>query len=192
MTCISCLCFMLSSLCCHVYVSPCFLILFLCSVCLVLLFPCDVVMFICVSCFPSCVFSLCVSFSQCHLCSFPSLHIRLDVFHVFAQVMFMFLVFHHSYLHVPAQDHVSDCFCHLIGYYSFRETKKGSWYIQALCEMLRKYGSSLEFTELLTLVNRKVSMRNVPKSCDPQLVGKKQMPCFASMLTKKLYFRLKK
>ncbi|XP_042083644.1 caspase-6 isoform X2 [Haplochromis burtoni] len=78
------------------------------------------------------------------------------------------------------------------GYYSFRETKKGSWYIQALCEMLRKYGSSLEFTELLTLVNRKVSMRNVPKSCDPQLVGKKQMPCFASMLTKKLYFRPKK
>uniref|UniRef100_A0A3Q2VPJ0 Caspase-6 n=1 Tax=Haplochromis burtoni TaxID=8153 RepID=A0A3Q2VPJ0_HAPBU len=71
-------------------------------------------------------------------------------------------------------------------------TKKGSWYIQALCEMLRKYGSSLEFTELLTLVNRKVSMRNVPKSCDPQLVGKKQMPCFASMLTKKLYFRPKK
>uniref|UniRef100_A0AAX7UFD6 Caspase-6 n=1 Tax=Astatotilapia calliptera TaxID=8154 RepID=A0AAX7UFD6_ASTCA len=61
------------------------------------------------------------------------------------------------------------------GYYSFRETKKGSWYIQALCEMLRKYGNSLEFTELLTLVNRKVSMRN-------------QMPCFASMLTKKLYF----
>uniref|UniRef100_A0A3Q4HGM4 Caspase-6 n=1 Tax=Neolamprologus brichardi TaxID=32507 RepID=A0A3Q4HGM4_NEOBR len=74
------------------------------------------------------------------------------------------------------------------GYYSFRETKKGSWYIQALCEMLRKYDNSLEFTELLTLVNRKVSMRNVPKSCDTQLVGKKQMPCFASMLTKKLYF----
>ncbi|CAI5680577.1 unnamed protein product [Oreochromis niloticus] len=77
------------------------------------------------------------------------------------------------------------------GYYSFRETKKGSWYIQALCQMLRKYGNSLEFTELLTLVNRKVSMKNVPKSCDPQLVGKKQMPCFASMLTKKLYFRPK-
>uniref|UniRef100_A0A3Q4H7Q6 Caspase-6 n=1 Tax=Neolamprologus brichardi TaxID=32507 RepID=A0A3Q4H7Q6_NEOBR len=100
------------------------------------------------------------------------------------EVKKIYLIFH-NHTRPPA---MFCCFCHLIGYYSFRETKKGSWYIQALCEMLRKYDNSLEFTELLTLVNRKVSMRNVPKSCDTQLVGKKQMPCFASMLTKKLYF----
>lgn len=64
----------------------------------------------------------------------------------------------------------------------------GSWYIQDLCEMLGKFGSSLEFTELLTLVNRKVSQRRVDFCKDPDAIGKKQVPCFASMLTKKLHF----
>ena len=74
------------------------------------------------------------------------------------------------------------------GYYSHRETVNGSWYIQDLCEMLGKFGSSLEFTELLTLVNRKVSQRRVDFCRDPNAIGKKQVPCFASMLTKKLHF----
>lgn len=82
------------------------------------------------------------------------------------------------------------CCCQ--GYYSHRETVNGSWYIQDLCDLLRKYGDSLEFTELLTLVNRKVSMRSVGFCADPNAIGKKQVPCFASMLTKKLYFRPKK
>ncbi|XP_047189756.1 caspase-6 isoform X2 [Scophthalmus maximus] len=84
--------------------------------------------------------------------------------------------------------------CHSVaeGYFSHRHTYDGSWYIQDLCELLQKYGDSLEFTELLTLVNRKVSMRSVMKHRDHDSIGKKQVPCFASMLTKKLYFRPKK
>ncbi|EHA99332.1 Caspase-6 [Heterocephalus glaber] len=73
-------------------------------------------------------------------------------------------------------------------YYSHRETVYGSWYIQDLCTMLQRHGSTLEFTELLTLVNRKVSQRRVGVCKDPHAIGKKQMPCFASMLTKKLHF----
>lgn len=81
---------------------------------------------------------------------------------------------------------------HCQGYYSHRDTVNGSWYIQDLCDLLHVHGASLEFTELLTLVNRKVSMRSVGYSSDPKAIGKKQVPCFASMLTKKLYFRPKK
>ncbi|XP_041641829.1 caspase-6-like isoform X2 [Cheilinus undulatus] len=67
----------------------------------------------------------------------------------------------------------------------------GSWYIQALCEMLQKHGTSLEFTNLLTLVNRMVSKRSA--NCNNKdLKGKKQIPCFASMLTKQLYLKPKK
>jgi len=72
------------------------------------------------------------------------------------------------------------------GYVSFRDGKKGSWYIQDLCKALKKFGDSLEFMELLTLVNRMVSLQE-----DPEAIGRKQVPCFASMLTKKLYFRTK-
>ncbi|KAM4811486.1 caspase-6 isoform X1 [Urocitellus parryii] len=89
---------------------------------------------------------------------------------------------------LPAGADFLMCYSVAEGYYSHRETVNGSWYIQDLCEMLRKYGSSLEFTELLTLVNRKVSQRRVDFCKDPNAIGKKQVPCFASMLTKKLHF----
>nr|XP_014994504.2 caspase-6 isoform X3 [Macaca mulatta]XP_014994505.2 caspase-6 isoform X3 [Macaca mulatta] len=89
---------------------------------------------------------------------------------------------------LPAGADFLMCYSVAEGYYSHRETVNGSWYIQDLCEMLGKYGSSLEFTELLTLVNRKVSQRRVDFCKDPSAIGKKQVPCFASMLTKKLHF----
>uniref|UniRef100_A0A8D0V907 Caspase 6 n=1 Tax=Sus scrofa TaxID=9823 RepID=A0A8D0V907_PIG len=89
---------------------------------------------------------------------------------------------------LPAGADFLMCYSVAEGYYSHRETVNGSWYIQDLCEMLGKFGSSLEFTELLTLVNRKVSQRRVDFCKDPDAIGKKQVPCFASMLTKKLHF----
>ncbi|KAM7419374.1 hypothetical protein PAMA_016484 [Pampus argenteus] len=92
---------------------------------------------------------------------------------------------------LPAGADFIMCYSVAEGYYSHRETINGSWYIQDLCELLKKYGNSLEFTELLTLVNRKVSMRRVGNCIDRSAIGKKQIPCFASMLTKKLYFREK-
>ncbi|XP_073321769.1 caspase-6-like [Pagrus major] len=93
---------------------------------------------------------------------------------------------------LPAGADFLMCYSVAEGYYSHRETINGSWYVQDLCELLQKFGDSLEFTELLTLVNRKVSMRSVGNSSDRNAIGKKQVPCFASMLTKKLYFRPKK
>ncbi|XP_058496878.1 caspase-6-like [Solea solea] len=92
---------------------------------------------------------------------------------------------------LPAGADFIMCYSVAEGYYSHRETINGSWYVQDLCELLHKYGNSLEFTEILTLVNRKVSMRSVGNSSDRNAIGKKQVPCFASMLTKKLYFRPK-
>lgn len=93
---------------------------------------------------------------------------------------------------LPAGADFLMCYSVAEGYYSHRETVNGSWYIQDLCEILRRYGSTLEFTDILTLVNRKVSIRSVDNCKDRSALGKKQVPCFASMLTKKLFFRPKK
>ncbi|XP_053559526.1 LOW QUALITY PROTEIN: caspase-6 [Bombina bombina] len=92
---------------------------------------------------------------------------------------------------LPAGADFLMCYSVAQGYYSHRETIFGSWYIQDLCELLKTYGTALEFTELLTLVNRKVSMRSVGNCLDRNAIGKKQVPCFASMLTKKLYLKPK-
>ncbi|XP_016395625.1 caspase-6-like isoform X2 [Sinocyclocheilus rhinocerous] len=93
---------------------------------------------------------------------------------------------------LPAGADFLMCYSVAEGYYSHRETVNGSWYIQDLCEILRHYGSTLEFTDILTLVNRKVSNRSVDNCKDRSALGKKQVPCFASMLTKKLFFGSKK
>ncbi|XP_023683469.2 caspase-6 isoform X1 [Paramormyrops kingsleyae] len=93
---------------------------------------------------------------------------------------------------LPAGADFLMCYSVAEGYYSHRETVNGSWYIQDLCDLLREHGKSVEFTDLLTLVNRKVSMRSVGRCADHNAIGKKQVPCFCSMLTKKLYFRHKK
>ncbi|XP_043919378.1 caspase-6 [Protopterus annectens] len=92
---------------------------------------------------------------------------------------------------IPAGADFLMCYSVAEGYYSHRETLNGSWFVQDFCDLLRTHGSSLEITELLTLVNRKVSNRTVAASKDPNVIGKKQAPCFASMLTKKMYFRPK-
>ncbi|XP_026061548.1 caspase-6 [Carassius auratus] len=93
---------------------------------------------------------------------------------------------------LPAGADFLMCYSVAEGYFSHREVVNGSWYIQDLCDILRHHGSTLEFTDILTLVNRKVSFRSVGNCRDRSAIGKKQVPCFASMLTKKLFFRPKK
>ncbi|XP_034542957.1 caspase-6-like [Notolabrus celidotus] len=92
---------------------------------------------------------------------------------------------------LPAGADFIMCYSVAEGYFSFRNVLEGSWYIQDLCKTLGEYGDSLEFTDLLTMVNRRVSMRSVEKCTDPAAIEKKQVPCFSSMLTKQLYFRPK-
>nr|XP_055171668.1 caspase-3 isoform X2 [Nyctereutes procyonoides] len=73
------------------------------------------------------------------------------------------------------------------GYYSWRNSKDGSWFIQSLCAMLKLYAHKLEFMHILTRVNRKVATEFESFSLDSAFHGKKQIPCIVSMLTKELY-----
>ncbi|XP_077466186.1 caspase-3b isoform X2 [Stigmatopora argus] len=74
------------------------------------------------------------------------------------------------------------------GYYSWRNTQNGSWFIQALCEMLKHFKGELELMQILTRVNHKVATQFESDSNLPGFTGKKQIPCISSMLTKEFYF----
>ncbi|XP_019725374.1 caspase-3-like [Hippocampus comes] len=74
------------------------------------------------------------------------------------------------------------------GYYSWRNTQNGSWFMQALCEMLQRFRGELELMQIMTRVNYKVAMHFESSSNVPGFTGKKQIPCIVSMLTKDLYF----
>nr|XP_020451084.1 caspase-3 isoform X2 [Monopterus albus] len=74
------------------------------------------------------------------------------------------------------------------GYYSWRNTYNGSWFIQALCEMLQRHKGELELMQIMTRVNHKVALDFESSSNLPGFSGKKQIPCIVSMLTKDFYF----
>lgn len=74
------------------------------------------------------------------------------------------------------------------GYYSWRNTYNGSWFIQSLCEMLQTHRGELELMQILTRVNRKVAFYFESNSNLPGFNRKKQIPAIVTMLTKDLYF----
>uniref|UniRef100_A0A1A8RAG8 Caspase-3 n=1 Tax=Nothobranchius rachovii TaxID=451742 RepID=A0A1A8RAG8_9TELE len=74
------------------------------------------------------------------------------------------------------------------GYYSWRNTTTGSWFIQSLCEMISMYGKQLELQHIMTRVNHKVAVEFESVSYSPGFHAKKQIPCVVSMLTKEMYF----
>ncbi|CAB1443991.1 unnamed protein product [Pleuronectes platessa] len=74
------------------------------------------------------------------------------------------------------------------GYYSWRNTSNGSWFIQSLCEMLMHYKRELELMQIMTRVNRRVALHFESSTNQPESSCKKQIPCIVSMLTKDFYF----
>lgn len=74
------------------------------------------------------------------------------------------------------------------GYYSWRNTANGSWFMQSLCEMLQRHSGTLELMQIMTRVNRMVAQCFESSSNLPGFSGKKQIPCIVSMLTKDFYF----
>ncbi|TSN95700.1 Caspase-3 [Bagarius yarrelli] len=74
------------------------------------------------------------------------------------------------------------------GYYSWRNTMTGSWFMQSLCEMLSKYSRELELMQILTRVNYKVALDFESASNSPDFHARKQIPCIVSLLTKEMYF----
>lgn len=74
------------------------------------------------------------------------------------------------------------------GYYSWRNTMTGSWFMQSLCDMITKYGKDMELQHIMTRVNHKVAVEFESVSNSPGFHAKKQIPCIVSMLTKEMYF----
>lgn len=90
---------------------------------------------------------------------------------------------------IPSRADILVAYSTVPGYYSWRNTTKGSWFIQALCYVFKKHAKEKELLEMLTMVNRRVAYDF--ESCTPDnsvMHEKKQISCFTSMLTRKVYF----
>ena len=76
----------------------------------------------------------------------------------------------------------------ITGYFSWRNSTKGSWFIQALCRMLQKYGTEHDIMWILTRVNREVAYEFQSNANKDFMNKKKQIPSIVSMLTRDLIF----
>ena len=72
------------------------------------------------------------------------------------------------------------------GYVSWRNQARGSWYIDALTQVLYKYADKEHLVDMLVKVNEKVATE-----FQSSTGAKKQIPAPVVMLTKKLYFKRK-
>ena len=99
------------------------------------------------------------------------------------------------FLVIHLQFHKRACstngFC-VTGFYSWRNTTNGSWFIQALCYVLSERGREEDLLSIMTAVSRIVAIgfeSNTPQ--DSNMHQRKQIPCVTSLLTRKVYFKRK-
>jgi caspase 7 len=77
------------------------------------------------------------------------------------------------------------------GYYSWRNSVRGSWFIQALCDVLERYGGGqnpLDLLSMMTRVCRRVAYEFESNVDNAIMSRKKQIPSIVSTLTKDIYF----
>ncbi|XP_055375465.1 caspase-like [Condylostylus longicornis] len=75
------------------------------------------------------------------------------------------------------------------GFYSWRNTTKGSWFMQSLCAELNLHGKKYDILTLLTFVCQRVALDFESNTPDyPIMHQQKQIPCITTMLTRILHF----
>lgn len=75
------------------------------------------------------------------------------------------------------------------GFYSWRNTTNGSWFIQALTAELKESGTLYDLLTILTFVSRRVALDFESRVPDNSTMDKqKQIPCVTSMLTRLIKF----
>ena len=81
--------------------------------------------------------------------------------------------------------------CFLIGHFSWRSSRQGSYFIRALSDELVKSLSStdgVDLAQVLTNVTRAVAYDFQSAAATPELNAKKQVPSLYSTLTKEIHF----
>jgi hypothetical protein len=73
------------------------------------------------------------------------------------------------------------------GYYSWRNSVNGSWFIQSIVEVFNKYAKTTDVLTMMTRVNALVATYQ-SRTNDPYSDRKKQIPSIVSMLRKDFYF----
>ncbi|XP_077999294.1 caspase-3-like [Glandiceps talaboti] len=89
---------------------------------------------------------------------------------------------------LPVEADFLICYSTVPGYYSWRNAEKGSWFVQAVCNVLDRYGTTMDMLHMMTRASKLVAYNFESNTSSDFMNMKKQIPCTVSMLTKDLYF----
>ncbi|CAB3406095.1 unnamed protein product [Caenorhabditis bovis] len=90
-----------------------------------------------------------------------------------------------TYRKKPEQADILVAYATTAQYVSWRNSVRGSWFIQAICEVFAQHARNMDIIEMLTEVNKKVACGFQTSQGSTTL---KQMPELTSRLVKKFYF----
>lgn len=96
---------------------------------------------------------------------------------------------HTSTFRIPSHADFLIAYSTIPGFYSWRNTTRGSWFMQALCIELKEYGFKHDLLTLLTFVCQRVAIdyeSNTPDNIT--MHQQKQIPCITTMLTRLVKF----
>uniref|UniRef100_L7LY79 Putative caspase apoptotic cysteine protease n=1 Tax=Rhipicephalus pulchellus TaxID=72859 RepID=L7LY79_RHIPC len=92
---------------------------------------------------------------------------------------------------IPTHADILVAYSTVPGFYAWRNKLHGTWFIQALCQMLQHQAHFAHLLSMLTVVCRRVALDyesyTLPRH--PERHGKKQVPFITSTLTRLVYFR---
>ncbi|CAL1529194.1 unnamed protein product [Lymnaea stagnalis] len=74
------------------------------------------------------------------------------------------------------------------GYFAWRNSANGSWFIQAVYDVFRRHWKDMDLMTMMTRVNKRVAYDFESRAAREFMNRKKQIPCITSMLTKDVYF----
>lgn len=96
------------------------------------------------------------------------------------------------YFKIPSYADFLIAYSTLPGFYSWRNTEKGSWFILALVQILREHHLHTDLLTMMTLVSHRVAYGFSSNAATLEQSGMKQVPCITSMLTRRVFFYPKK
>lgn len=96
-----------------------------------------------------------------------------------------------AYLKIPNHADFLIAYSTLPGFYSWRNTQDGSWFMQAVIRVFSDYHHDLDLLTMLTIVNHRVAFYKASNATTEEFNNKKQVPCITSMLTRRVFLRPK-
>lgn len=96
-----------------------------------------------------------------------------------------------AYLKIPTHADFLIAYSTLPGFYSWRNTQDGSWFMQAIIRVMNDCHHELDLLTMLTIVNHRVAYYKSSNATTEEFNNKKQVPCITSMLTRRVFLRPK-